>query len=153
MKPAPADVTAGIDSDRAARRLRSGEPPSEANPIIDKVDAGQALDLLFEAVRRHGPGTVGVAHGGIVAAALNCGGLVDADLAILTQLEVRVLWAQGSLPCPMTLGAVAVFARAQRAQRSGACWGAALEHAARAAELLIGLLPLPPLVTYEEERR
>ena len=125
--------------------------PAAAATDILTIDAGRALDLLCAAVHRHGGRTVGEVHGGIVAAAVRCAPLSDADLTILSRVEIRTLWVRGSLPWPMTLGAVAVFARAQRAQAAGVTWAAALEHAARAAQLLVGLVPLPPLSTHEEK--
>lgn len=113
---------------------------------LECIDAGRALDLLCEAVHRHGGRTVGAVHGGIVAAALCCAGLADSELGCVRQYELRTLWVRGQLPLPMTLGAVAVLNRAQSAQRAGLTWSLAVDHAARSAELLCGLLPLRPCV-------
>jgi hypothetical protein len=113
----------------------------------ERIDAGRALDLLCEAVRRHGGQTLGEAYGGIVADALIGAGFAAPDVAMFRHHEARDLWVRGWLPCPMTLGAVVVLDRAQRAQRAGASWAIAVERAARAAQLLVGLVPLRPCAT------
>src|SRR3954471_12587534 len=111
---------------------------------VELIDAGIALDLLAASARRHGGRTTGPVDGGIVAVALRIGGLAPQDVAPFRDREVRTLWARGELPCPMTLGAVLVLARAQRAQRAGASWAVAAAHAARAARSLVGLVPITP---------
>src|SRR3954470_15422786 len=102
---------------------------------LELIDAGVALDLLAESVRRHGGRTTGSVDGGIVAVALSIGGLAPQDVAPFRDREVRTLWARGELPCPMTLGGVLVLGRAQRAQRAGASGGVAAAHAARRRQL------------------
>ena len=109
---------------------------------LETIDAGRALELLREAVRRHGRHTEGTAHGGIIAAALSGAGFDGSDLALFSQHDVRTLWVRSWLPCPMTLGAVAVLGRAQRAEQAGVTWRGALKHAARSAQLLAGPMPL-----------
>ncbi len=109
---------------------------------LGRIDAAGALDLLCDAVRRHGRRTRGAVHGGIVAAALSGAGSSERDLAAISSCEVRTLWVRDALPRPMTFGAVVVFNRAQRAQRAGATWGAAVVQAARSAQLLVDLLPV-----------
>src|SRR3954470_5377481 len=117
---------------------------------LELIDAGVALDLLAESVRRHGGRTTGSADGGIVAVALSIGGLAPQDVAPFRDHEVRTLWARGELPCAMTLGGVLVLGRAQRAQRAGASWAVAAAHAARAARSLVGLVPITPCASSME---
>jgi hypothetical protein len=109
---------------------------------LGRIDAAGALDLLCDAVGRHGRRTTGAVDGGIVAAALSGAGAGGRDLAAVSSCAVRTLWVRDALPCPMTFGAVVVFNRAQQVQRAGATWGAAVAHAARSAQLLVDLVPL-----------
>lgn len=117
----------------ASRHDRSGATLDD----IETIDTLRALDLLREAVRRHGGLTTRAAHGGIVAAALRCAGVGESDLGLLDQHDVRTLWVHGRLPCPMTLGAVAVLGRAQKAELVGASWSGAARHAARATRVRV----------------
>lgn len=139
-------MSVDVDPDPARRSVTSEATHGlgEHGVTVSRLDAGHALDLLCEAVRRHGRDTVGAAHGGIVAAALCAAGLDEAEVAVVRGHEIRTLWVRDRLPCPMTLGSALVFGRAQRAQLTGATWGAALELAVRAAQSLLGLVPLPP---------
>lgn len=145
--PASGDLPTGERGEFVECRHEAAAPGDRA------LDAGRALDLLCEAVRRHGGNTVGAAHGGIVAAALSSTGLAGSDLAIFSRHEVRTLWVRGWLPRPMTLGATVVLGRAQRAQRAGTTWGVAVEHAARSAQLLVGLVPLVPCARSTKDAR
>lgn len=127
---------AGVDSERS--RMRGGEP----------IDAGRALGLLRQALSLHGVQTESTVPDGLVVTALRCAGVDGSDLALLSHHDVRTLWVDDRLPRPMTLGGVAVLGRAQRAQRAGATWTGAVRHAARSAQLLVGLVGLRPRASW-----
>jgi hypothetical protein len=123
------------------------------------IDMGTALDLLSAAVRRRGADfvyqpvwveeprylTCRYADGGapdcIVGHALAYAGIDVAVLEAMCDDGVADLYADGRFPCPITLGALAVFRAAQQSQDRGCPWGEVLEHALNAAVRLVDLLP------------
>lgn len=140
-------------TNRRDRDLMRSQGPRAAGtgPLID---IGGALDLLATAVKQRGeyyvyrPIPVGrrmyAACGGsqcIVGHALSLAQVSDEGLEALRGRCVRELYADDQLPVRLTLGALAVFDAAQRAQDRGSAWGDALDHAARVAVRFLDLLP------------
>jgi hypothetical protein len=123
------------------------------------IDMGTALDLLATAVRHRGPDfvyqyvwvepgrylTCRYANGGapdcIVGHVLAYAGVKVAMLEALRDDGVAELWAEGRLPCRLTLGALAVLRAAQQGQDRGCPWGEVLDQAVTAAARILDLLP------------
>jgi len=121
---------------------------------VPVIDIGRAVDLLAAAVRRRGASFVYVAGqqqaclystgGGpqcLVGRALSLAGVDDEALRAMGHRGLRDLYRLGILPVRLSLGALAVFDAAQRAQDRGYTWGDALEYAVGIGERFLDLLP------------
>jgi hypothetical protein len=135
-------------------------PAARAEPgPATLIDLGVALDLLATAVRFRGADFVGrprcvevpshrtgrYANDGapdcIVGHVLAQAGVELSALEALSNDGVDEHYAAGRLPCPVTLGALAVLRAAQRSQDRGCRWGDVLDHATRAAYKILDLVP------------
>jgi hypothetical protein len=96
--------------------------PEAATPLID---IRRALVLLAEAVAERG----------------ELASVDDHDLELLGHRGVRELYSRDGLPDGLTLGALAVFDAAQRAQDRGYAWGDTLAYAERVAVRFVDLIP------------
>lgn len=131
------------------------------------IDIGDALDLLARVVNDHGEEAGSIpfpedsgrywsyhyAMGGTPQCIVGCAlALADVDIAQLRAMgdrPLRDLYLNGTLPVPLTLGAVIVLDAAQQSQDRGQCWSVALEAAAAAAVRFFDLLGSLPNLTHD----
>jgi hypothetical protein len=123
------------------------------------IDVVQALDLLDRCVAERGCDYAyaprWTAHGGystcqyvhdgepdcMIGLALAKSGMPVEALRMLGSDRLAGLYSAHRLPIDLTLGALAVFRAAQRAQDEGQCWGVALRQARLIAGRYFGLIP------------